>query len=115
MLARTGLCVVLMVAPAMAANPSPPSIAIGTPYKAARARLISYGNHPVRVRPGLGLNGICIGRDDICAAYPEVESCAGDRDGPCRFRWKTAKGRIFIVYTGGETFDVTVAGVGWDE
>jgi len=115
MFARAAIFATLMVAPASASTSSPPSVVIGLPYKAERARLIGAGNHPVPVRPGLGMNGICLGRDDLCAAYPEVESCAVDRDGPCRFRWRTAKGQLFIVYTGGETFDVTVSGVGWDD
>jgi hypothetical protein len=115
MFARAALFVTLMVAPAGASTPSPPSLLIGLPYKAARARLIGAGNHPVQVRPGLGLKGMCLGRDDLCAAYPEVESCAVDRDGPCRFRWRTAEGRLFIVYTRGETFEVMVSGGEWDD
>ncbi len=115
MFARAALFATLMVTPASASTPSPPPLVIGLPYKATRARLIGAGNHPVQVRPGLGLKGMCLGRDDLCAAYPEVESCAVDRDGPCRFRWRTAKGRLFIVYTVGGTFDVTVSGDEWDD
>ncbi len=111
--ACTALCATLLVAPGSASSSSPPSLAIGLPYRAARARLIGAGNYPVRVRPGLGLNGTCLGRRDLCAAYPEVESCAVDRDAPCRFRWRTAREHLFLVYTRGETFDVAVSGVEW--
>jgi len=115
MFARAALFATLIVAAASASTLSPPSLVVGLPYKAARARLIGAGNHPVQVHPGLGLNGICLGRDDLCAAYPEVESCAVDEDGPCRFRWRTAKGRLFTVHTRGETFDVTISGGAWND
>ena len=102
----------LLVASACASTPNPPEVMVGTPYKIARARLIADGNHPLAVQ--LRAHGECLGRDDLCSAYPETESCAVDDDAPCRFRWKTKAGRTFAVFTEGELFDVKVSRVGWE-
>lgn len=113
MLARIALYAVLLASSAHASIPGPPKVTAGVSYKTTRARLIAVGNHPVRVHSGA--HGECIGRGDLCSAYPETESCAVDDGAPCRFRWKTVTGRTFAVFTEGESFDVRVSGVGWED
>ena len=62
-----------------------PTFRKNAPYAAARATLLSRGWVPVKAaepdcEPG---------REDVCAAYPEAQSCAGTGFGLCTFRFRS--------------------------
>ena len=56
----------------------------GTPYKAARATLLSSGWSPV---PPTG-ESPCEPGDTSCEEMPELQSCAGTGEGNCLFLWR---------------------------
>jgi hypothetical protein len=75
------------------AAPTAPKFQKGTPYAIARAALLSSGWSPVKAT-----NPDCEpGREDVCAAYPEAQSCAGTGFGICTFdRFFGTKDRIHL-------------------
>jgi hypothetical protein len=80
----------------------------GTPYAIARATLLARGWSPVKA----STSGCEPGREDICAAYPETQSCAGTGFGICTFEFKSRSGSsIEIVTHGGSVQKLTVSEV----
>jgi len=41
------------------------------------------------------------GRDDVCAAYPETQSCAGTGFGLCSFDFRSSSGQMIEIVTHG--------------
>jgi hypothetical protein len=53
----------------------------------------------------------CFDDPQACSMYPELSSCAGDQQAPCRFEWETEdRRRFYIVTTGEDAHHLTVAG-----
>jgi hypothetical protein len=85
-----------------------PRLRKNTPYAAARATLLSRGWTPVKAaepdcEPG---------REDVCAAYPEAQSCAGTGFGLCTFRFRSPSASLIEIVThGGSVGQLTVSDV----
>ncbi len=85
-----------------------PKFRKGTPYATARAALLSRGWSPVKAtepdcEPG---------REDVCAAYPEAQSCAGTGFGLCTFRFRSPAGSLIEIVThGGSVGALTISEV----
>lgn len=75
----------------------PGNLEEGMQYPQARVALINGGWKPVHFP-----EGHCVGRSDVCAAYPETDDCAGTGLGQCRFVFSDGKGSSLIVITAGE-------------
>jgi hypothetical protein len=84
-----------------------PTLKKGSPYASARTALRQKGYSPVR---GDG-SGCRFGREDVCKAYPEAETCAGTGLGNCLFVWRRGKQVIEVMTIGEEPKPLTVAGV----
>src|SRR2546421_11409490 len=69
----------------------------GTPYKSARATLLARGWSPVQA----ATQDCEPGREDICAAYPETQSCAGTGYGICTFDFRSPTGSLIEIVTHG--------------
>ena len=94
----TILAAILLIAAPMAAPAAAlPTVKTGTPYASARTALSRQGYRPVR---GNG-SGCRFGREDVCRAYPEAETCAGTGLGNCLFLWRRG-GQLIEVTTVGE-------------
>ena len=102
-----GLALALTGAVALAAS-SIPKIRKGTPYAVARAELLRGGWMPVKAsEPGCEA-----GREDVCAKYPEAQSCAGTGFGLCSFDFRSASGQMIEIVThGGAVGKLTVSEV----
>jgi len=85
-----------------------PKFRKGTPYAAARAELLKSGWSPVKAR-----TPDCEpGREDVCAAYPETQSCAGTGNGLCAFDFRSPSGSLIEIVThGGSVGQLTVSEV----
>lgn len=85
-----------------------PTFRKNAPYAAARATLLSRGWMPVKAaepdcEPG---------REDVCAAYPEAQSCAGTGFGLCTFRFRSPSGSLIEIIThGGNVGQLTISDV----
>jgi hypothetical protein len=90
------------------AESATPRFAKGTPYASARAALLARGWSPVkpqaqRCEPG---------REDVCAAYLEAQSCAGTGFGICTFDFRSPSGSLLEIVThGGPVRQLTVSEV----
>jgi hypothetical protein len=85
-----------------------PNFRKGTPYAAARADLLRRGWSPVRAtEPGCEP-----GREDVCDAYPEAQSCAGTGFGLCTFDFRSPSGALIEIVThGARVGELTVSEV----
>jgi len=85
-----------------------PTFRKNTPYAVARATLLSRGWVPVKA-----VESDCEpGREDVCAAYPEAQSCAGTGFGLCTFRFRSLSGSLIEIVThGGNVGQLTVSDV----
>lgn len=85
-----------------------PKFAKGTPYKTARATLLARGWSPVKPA-----TADCEpGREDVCASYPETQSCAGTGLGICTFDFRSPSGALIEIVThGGKVRQLTVSEV----
>lgn len=93
-----------MLLAATAADSSVPTVAEGTPYASARARLIEQGHRPVPVVRTEENSHACRRDDgDWCERWPELEDCAGAGVSYCNFIFADRAGRPFKVTTIGET------------
>ena len=75
-----------------------------TPYADARKALLADGFLPARV-------GACSapGREDICTALPEAQTCAGTGFAECEFVFRRPDGAMVRIVTRGEALkDLTV-------
>ncbi len=88
-----------LTASAWAAAPDIPKFRKGTPYATARAELLKRGWSPIKAaRPDCEP-----GREDVCAAYPETQSCAGTGYGLCTFDFRSPSGTLIEIVTHGGT------------
>lgn len=102
-----GVALVLAQAAALAA-PAIPKFHKGIPYAHARAELLRRGWTPVKATAP----GCEPGREDVCAAYPETQSCAGTGFGLCSFDFRSRSGQMTEVVThGGNVRGLTVSEV----
>ncbi len=86
---------------------------VGQPYAAARAELMKNGNLPMS--QSKLPHRSCTGHEDLCAAYPELGSCAVDQP-LCRFEWKAAGGdRFYIITSSGAVPSVVVKGMNYED
>lgn len=69
----------------------------GMTYPEARQTLLSRGWKPATLPKGQ-----CVGRPDVCAAYPETYDCAGTGLGQCKFLFTDERGLVLAVVTVGE-------------
>lgn len=73
----------------------------GMAYPTARKVLIAGVWQAVRY-PWAQASERSGGREEICEAFQETESCAGTRMAQCRFHYTDGKGKALIVITVGE-------------
>jgi hypothetical protein len=101
------LPLILSTTMALAAS-NTPKFSKGTPYATARATLLARGWSPVKP-PTPGCEP---GREDVCAAYPETQSCAGTGYGICTFDFRSPSGSLIEIVThGGSVRQLTVSEV----
>jgi len=76
---------------------------LGTEYRVVRADLIKAGNSPLDQtnKPGRW----CFSNEEKCSKYPEISACANSDQNPCRFEWRSKRGRRFFVVTTGENVE----------
>lgn len=87
----------LVLIQAAVAAPAIPKFHKGTPYALARAELLHRGWTPIKAtEPGCE-----VGREDVCAAYPETQSCAGTGFGLCSFDFRSPAGQMIEIVTHG--------------
>jgi hypothetical protein len=104
---RPALVLTLSATMAFAASDTP-KFRKGTSYATARATLLARGWSPVKA----STSSCEPGQEDICAAYPETQSCAGTGFGMCTFEFKSRSGSpIEIVTHGGSVQKLTVSEV----
>jgi hypothetical protein len=85
-----------------------PKFRKGTPYATARAELLRRGWSPVKA----SAPDCEPGREDVCAAYPETQSCAGTGYGLCTFDFRSPSGPLIEIVThGGSVGQLTVSEV----
>jgi hypothetical protein len=90
------------------AESSTPRFAKGTPYARARAALLARGWSPVKSET----QACEPGREDVCAAYPETQSCAGTGLGICAFDFRSPSGSLIEIVThGGHVGQLTISEV----
>jgi hypothetical protein len=105
-LAALGLA--LLAGPANAEAPVP-RIAKGKLYSTVRVDLAALGWKPA---PAKGeQSGCTIGREDVCAQYPETEFCAGTGMGACGFLWAKNNTLIQVKTVGEDPAALTLQGV----
>lgn len=97
-----------------------PSFPPGKLYQDFRAELLQSGYSPIPQARSTsesycGTEYLDEGEPDLCAAYPEVETCAGTGTRPCIFLFRrTTDGRTLGVSTEGELFErITVTSTEW--
>lgn len=85
-----------------------PKLTKGMAYAKARSTLLAQGWTPViATAPGCEP-----GREDVCARYPETQSCAGTGYGICTFDFRSASGALIQIVThGGKVGQLTVSEV----
>jgi hypothetical protein len=89
-----------------------PSIKAGTPYAQARKQMLSAGFAFYHVGTYRLLKEPCLGREDVCGAYPEAADCAGTGNGDCEFLFSKGRGIMVMIHTVGERReDLTVQDV----
>jgi len=101
------LAIIWMVAPSLTQAATLPTLKKGSLYANARAVLAKQGYSPVRSDG----SGCRFGREDVCKAYPEAETCAGTGLGNCLFVWRRGKQVIEVMTIGEEPKRLTVAQV----
>ena len=75
----------------------------GATYASVRADLLAAGNIPDyhTEKP----EERCIGRANVCRAYPETEDCSGSGRGFCIFNWTAKEGGHYSIVTAGDLSD----------
>jgi len=110
MMRRILLCAIALSLSAtmLLAASTAPKFRKGTPYATARAELLRRGWSPVKAtQPDCEP-----GREDVCAAYPETQSCAGTGFGLCTFDFRSPSGSLIEIVThGGSVGQLTVSEV----
>jgi hypothetical protein len=95
-----------------ASRGSVPGIKAGTPYAQARKQMLSAGFAPYHVGTYRLVKTPCMGREDVCGAYPEAADCAGTGNADCEFLFSNGRGIIVMIHTVGERReDLTVQDV----
>lgn len=94
----------LALLPLTAAAQPAPAIPAGTPYAAARERLLAAGWQPARLSDADG----CAAWDERCRRYPEANACSGTGQGNCLFRWRRGATLVGVVTAGEEPVVRTV-------
>lgn len=97
MRALTFVLLAAVTGPALAQTSPVPR---GADYGTVRADLIRRGFTPIPSREPAKER--CGFRLEICAAYPEAQSCAGTGRAPCSFAWRQPDGRTLAIGTEGE-------------
>jgi hypothetical protein len=77
------------------AESAAPRFAKGTPYASARATLLARGWSPVKPQT----QDCEPGREDVCRAYPETQSCAGTGFSICTFDFRSPSGSLIEIIT----------------
>ena len=101
------LAIIWTTAPSLTQAAALPTLKKGSPYASARATLTKQNYKPVRSDG----SGCRFGREDVCKAYPEAETCAGTGLGNCLFVWRRGQQVIEVMTTGEEPKHLTVAGM----
>jgi len=93
----------LMVLPDVAcAAGQTPKVAVGTPYRIARAQLIEQGFDPVPLLRGPD-EIVCEYHAELCGQFPEVSTCTVSGLPVCNYLFRRRSGgRFWIVRTLGE-------------
>lgn len=85
-----------------------PTFRKGMPYAAARAELLKRGWTPVNAKAP----DCEPGREEVCATYPETQSCAGTGLGLCTFDFRSPSGSLIEIVThGGNVKHLTISEV----
>lgn len=71
-----------------------PKFKKGEGYKSVREKLIKAGWIPFKSKEAQE----CVGDDERCKDYPEMEACAGTGLGNCRYLWKKG-GKTLAIFT----------------
>ncbi|BDG73561.1 hypothetical protein [Roseomonas fluvialis] len=96
----TAVLSLLCLAPlGVRAEASPPPIAPGTPYAAAREALLRDGWQPLRDPEA----DACGATERRCTGRPEMVACAGTGEAPCIFAWQRGGVAIEVITRGEET------------
>ena len=87
---------------AVAASPAEADLErlTGKNYDRVRHALSSRGYLPVVEHRMAPVD--CVGNEDVCARFPELEACSMDNGRLCRFEWQDAHARRFYIVTAGE-------------
>ena len=86
---------------------------LGKPYDVVRPVLLKLGDAPVGESQDTAR--ACIGAEDLCSKYPEIDGCAVDRP-LCRLEWRSASGLRFYIIASRDTADtLVVRGMRYDE
>jgi hypothetical protein len=71
-----------------------PKFKKGEGYKSVREKLIKAGWTPFKSKEAQE----CVGDDERCKDFPEMEACAGTGLGNCRYLWKKG-GKTLAIFT----------------